>query len=72
MTADFLELCCQIAKCFSTEIAGRFVQALLDKHNDKLDFLRIDAGWNFEGEFAEFPTPESSFIIKRIELRKVA
>lgn len=49
ITSDFLEVCCQIVRCYDELIAGYFITALFEEHGDKLDFLRI-TDWNFKYE----------------------
>jgi hypothetical protein len=61
-THDFIQVCADIAKCYSPGILGEFVSELFTEHSDKLDFLRV-TDWNFDFDWG---TEE------KIQLRKVA
>ena len=68
-THDFLEVLCQIAKYFDTEVAGSFVQKLLDDQRDSLDYLRV-VEWNFEDEWVDVkagPDPWPKYSIRLVK-----
>lgn len=73
-TYDFIEIICQIAKFYSSEIAGIFVTELLNGHADELDFLRV-IDWKFEFDFvnraaeihAQDGYPEGRIVLHKVK-----
>ena len=51
-TSDFLEVLCQIAEHFDSEVAGKFASGLMDDRREELTFLRV-VEWNFEFNFED-------------------
>jgi hypothetical protein len=56
-TSDFLEVCCQIARLYESQVAMFFVGQLLAAKEKELDFLRV-TDWNFEWEWDELTPPK--------------